>query len=130
MRGAGVAGQLDLNSREPRIFSPEEVRWLETVAAQVAVALENARLYQDTLARSQELEVLFEAGHAMSARELARLTCQITRHTEIVARYGGEEFAVILPKTDGAEATAHNILLVYCFSSSTNNPGNRRPGAG
>ena len=40
-----VEGALAVQSRQPHAFSPDRVRLLESIAAQAAVALQNARLY-------------------------------------------------------------------------------------
>ncbi|MCI0579498.1 MAG: GAF domain-containing protein [Chloroflexi bacterium] len=50
----------------PNLFGDHHIRTLTTIASQAAVAIENARLLSETLARSQELRILFEASHAIS----------------------------------------------------------------
>jgi signal transduction histidine kinase len=51
-----VIGSLNLDSRQKDAFSPEHERILTIAAAQVAAALENARLYQMEAERAQKLE--------------------------------------------------------------------------
>jgi signal transduction histidine kinase/CheY-like chemotaxis protein len=50
--GGEVLGVLTFNTREPRTYSPEELACLTSFAAQAAIAITNARLYQ---AAQQEL---------------------------------------------------------------------------
>jgi len=53
-----VIGALDVQSVEPNAFSQEDVNTLSTLADQVSIAIQNARLYEETrgaLAQSQAL---------------------------------------------------------------------------
>ncbi|MEN8241476.1 MAG: GAF domain-containing protein [Chloroflexota bacterium] len=47
-------------------FSDNEIRLLETLAGTMGTALENARLFDDTLQRSAELSIINSVGEAMS----------------------------------------------------------------
>ena len=49
-------GFLNVNSTEPGRFGPADAQWLFAFASQVAIALENARLYQELQAYASELE--------------------------------------------------------------------------
>ncbi len=66
-----IIGMLALDSHEPNRFTPEHVRMASAFAAHVAIALENARLYEDThrLAITDPLIGIFNRRHFM---ELAR----------------------------------------------------------
>ncbi len=58
--GDRVIGALDLQSNRERAFSDDEARYLEVLAQQVAIAVEDARLYQASLERNQlEQELTF-----------------------------------------------------------------------
>jgi signal transduction histidine kinase len=54
------------NYQQEFAFSGRDIDTLTTIAAQAAIAIENARLLSETLTRSQELRTLFEASHAIS----------------------------------------------------------------
>lgn len=54
-----VVGALDVQSNEPNAFTTEDIQALTTLAAQISVAIDNARLYEETDRRAQELEFLF-----------------------------------------------------------------------
>jgi GAF domain-containing protein len=60
-------GALLVGRRQPRDFNASEVSILEAVAAQAAVAVENARLFADTRRRVQDLE----AVNALAQRVLS-----------------------------------------------------------
>ena len=53
-----VLGVLDIHSDKPQAFSPEDIDILQTLADQVAVAIENARLLDESQAAVMQLETL------------------------------------------------------------------------
>jgi GAF domain-containing protein/HAMP domain-containing protein len=54
--GDVTIGALDVQSRVRDSFGKDEIAILQTMADQVAVAIENARLYQDSVRRFEEIE--------------------------------------------------------------------------
>jgi len=64
---AGALGLLLLASREPRRFTSAELRLLLGLGAQIGMAVENFRLMQESLRRSEELHLLNEIGRALSS---------------------------------------------------------------
>ncbi len=54
-----VIGVLDVQSTEPGAFSSEDVATLGTMADQLAVAIENARLFEQTQASLREVKALY-----------------------------------------------------------------------
>src|SRR5881409_3725546 len=61
-----LAGALNVRTRRPREFSPEEIDLLVAIAAQVAQTIEHAKLYADAQARVSELEALARISEAVS----------------------------------------------------------------
>ena len=53
-----VLGVLDIHSDKPQAFGPDDIEVLETLADQVAVAIENARLLDESQAAVMQLEAL------------------------------------------------------------------------
>ena len=51
-----VVGTLQLASRTPRKFKPEEVNLLQTIGNQLGVAVQKAQLYEETVRQAVELE--------------------------------------------------------------------------
>ncbi|HEY9724082.1 MAG TPA: GAF domain-containing protein [Oscillatoriaceae cyanobacterium] len=83
-------GWLVLARFDARPFSLLEQQLLQIIAGRVSVALQNARLYQETQARSQELELLYEIsqllGSTLNLDELlARLVRRMTETFHITA---------------------------------------------
>jgi PAS domain S-box-containing protein len=64
-----VLGVLTFNMTEPREYSAEEVTYLTSFADQAAIAIENARLYQQEQERRRQLEAVRAVGEEI-IREL------------------------------------------------------------
>jgi GAF domain-containing protein len=56
-----IVGVLNVQSKEPGAFSEEDVFVLQTMAEQVALAIENARLFRESRRALQELQHLYGA---------------------------------------------------------------------
>ena len=66
-----VIGALDVQSTEEAAFTDEDIAVLQTMADQLAVAIENARLFQETQERLHELDALYRLH---TREEWGRLT--------------------------------------------------------
>lgn len=69
--GSDVIGVLDVQSEQPNAFSNEDVEVLNTLANQVAVAIENARLFEQSQRALQELENTFQRYVSNEWRQFA-----------------------------------------------------------
>jgi GAF domain-containing protein/CheY-like chemotaxis protein/HAMP domain-containing protein len=78
--GDRVVGALDVQSTLPGAFVQEDVDILQSMADQLATAIDNARLFQDSLARTREVTALFDAGQQLNT------TLELAALYEIVAR--------------------------------------------
>ncbi len=67
-----IIGVLDIQSREANAFTDEDIHVLQTLANQIAIALENARLYQEAQQVSRTLNRLLEERTLSSWREFSR----------------------------------------------------------
>ena len=56
--GGRSLGTLSINSQAAGVFTPDDVRLLETLAAQAAVVVENARLYREVLSEGRRMEAI------------------------------------------------------------------------
>jgi sugar diacid utilization regulator len=88
--GAQVLGVLYAGNRHPRAFSPEEVSLVASLAAHAAVALDTARLLEDTC---RALEQLGETSRLLQHRSesVQRSAALHDRLTEVVLRGGSAE---------------------------------------
>jgi signal transduction histidine kinase/GAF domain-containing protein len=62
-----VLGTLDISTRKERPFTSQDVQLLNSIGSQLGVAIENARLYEETQRRVQELAFLNEAGRTITS---------------------------------------------------------------
>ncbi len=60
MIGNDVIGVMDVQSEEPNAFTDEDIEVLSTLANQLAVAIENARLFQQSQDALKELDKTFQ----------------------------------------------------------------------
>src|SRR5947209_12329968 len=65
-RDGTLEGALNVRTREPRVFSDDEVELLLAIAAQVAQSIEHAKLYTEAQRRVKELEALARISEAVS----------------------------------------------------------------
>ncbi len=81
--GSLVLGVLDVQSTQPGAFSPETVVMLETLASQIAVAIQNLGLVESTQVNFQELTRLYRASlviaGAKSEEEILEITGKVFR---------------------------------------------------
>ncbi len=61
-----LAGALNVRTRAPREFRPDEIGLLEAIASQVAQSIVHAKLYADAQRRVLELEALAKISEAVS----------------------------------------------------------------
>jgi diguanylate cyclase (GGDEF)-like protein len=81
-------GLLVALATQPRTFLPRDVDLIQSYAAQAAVALANARMYQ-------ELEELASRDHLTGLLNLREFHDSLTRELERCKRYGGR-FSIVL----------------------------------
>jgi signal transduction histidine kinase len=106
IRLRGVAyGNLYLTEKERGDFTDEDEELVTLLAAQAAVALENARLYESATAWSQQLESLNEVGAALVGElELdPLLELVVARLRELI---GARLVAIALPSGEGLRIAA------------------------
>ena len=66
-----VVGALDVQSNQPNAFGDEDLNVLTTLAAQISVALDNARLFQSSQRRAQDMGFLFNVTSAAANPDLS-----------------------------------------------------------
>jgi len=67
--GVAVLGVLDMQATEPNAFDAADLEALGVLADQLAVVLDNARLFEETRRRAEQLALLYDAGLTVN-REL------------------------------------------------------------
>jgi GAF domain-containing protein/CheY-like chemotaxis protein len=64
-----VVGALDVQSNQPNTFTDEDVAVLTTLAAQISVAIDNARLFEQAERRASDMSLLFAVTTAAASAE-------------------------------------------------------------
>jgi len=96
-RVLGLIGLEDFEREDA--YGESEIRLLQTVAASMGVALENARLFDETQRRTRESAALAEVGRDISSTlDLATVMDRIARHAKDLLAGGSS--AIFLPETD------------------------------
>lgn len=81
-----VIGVLDIEHTRANYFTEDHVRALSTLAAQIAIAIENAQLYQRVALQEQKLEHDLEMAREVQLRLLPQALPRL-RHAELAARF-------------------------------------------
>jgi GAF domain-containing protein/CheY-like chemotaxis protein len=71
-----VIGALDVQSNQANFFTEEDIAALKTLAAQISIAIENARLYADAQTQADRMGFLFEATRSAAASESLEATLE------------------------------------------------------
>ncbi len=65
--GNEVQGIINIQNIRPHAYTPDDLRFLTTVASQAAIAISNARLFSERERRLREITVLKDIGRAISS---------------------------------------------------------------
>ncbi|MEW6231540.1 MAG: sensor domain-containing diguanylate cyclase [Chloroflexota bacterium] len=96
-----VIGAMFVFYRQEHSFSDDEVHLLTTIANQAAVAIENARLFEEERRRAAQLAVVNEVGrHAISTLKLDEILYHVT--TAIQTGFGYYNVAAFLVEGEHA----------------------------
>src|SRR5690348_14489028 len=103
--GEEARGVVALYSPKEDAFGESEVRLLTTLANTMSVALENARLFDETQRRTRETAALAEVGRDISSTlDLARVMDRIAHHARDLLHC--DNSAIFLPEPGGASYRA------------------------
>lgn len=67
--GDEIIGALDVQSKQGNSFTEDQVNILETMAGQIAIAIENSRLYEESVRRLEEINAANRDAARISWRE-------------------------------------------------------------
>jgi signal transduction histidine kinase/DNA-binding response OmpR family regulator/signal transduction protein with GAF and PtsI domain len=110
MVGERLIAAISIESFErEHAFGDAEVHLLSTIAASMGVALENARLLEETQRRARESSALSDVGRDLSSSlDLATVMDRIARHAKDLLQAGNS--AIFLP--DAGATTSRAIVAV------------------
>ena len=127
MIGDRVLGVIAVQSVDiPNLYDEHARDLLTTIASQTAIALENARLFQETQRRAQEMTALAEVGREISATlSLEAVLERITSYAHDLLN--AQSVAAYLPNASGEKWTAISAIGVDAVEIK-NDPVNRGEG--
>lgn len=100
-RDGSVIGVISLHTEAPREFTDEEVEFLVSSATLVAGAIENARLYEESRQRVEELEHLTALGETIARAETVdELAPAVVSRGRELLRSESCQLYLIAPGTD------------------------------
>lgn len=117
-----LLGVLAVASTKLNAFTAQDERLLLLYASQAAVALENARLYQDALEANERRTVLHWASQAIVSAGLDAERVYVAIHEAVSRLMPCEAFEIAL--LDDAETTIH---LPYLYDRGGRQPAGRIP---
>jgi PAS domain S-box-containing protein len=91
-----LVGTLELASYQPGAFTPAHITTLQAVASQAAIAIQNARLFEETHRRAEEMTALHESAVEITGQlEPERALNAIVEHaTDMLRGQGGALYRV------------------------------------
>lgn len=104
-----VRGVIDVQSNQPRAFSYEDVRILTTLADQIAVAIDNAQLFEISQQRAADMTLLFDVTSTAAAATSLAETLE-TVITLLIRQLRGQEAAMFI--YDSADNALHSQVVV------------------
>lgn len=111
MKGQKLVGTLEMAADRPNAFSQQDLRLLQAIAGQAAVAIENARLYEETQSRVDEMAGLFQiAGIVTSTLDMDQMLQETLRKAADLLK--AEKMALLLynETTERLEARASAVV--------------------
>jgi GAF domain-containing protein/CheY-like chemotaxis protein len=124
LAGGQARGLIQLSNIErEHAFTESDVRLLQTLASSMSVALENARLFDETQRRTRETAALAEVGREISSTlDLPTVMDRIARHAKdllnagtsaiFLPDAGGQTYRAIVAVGDIAEAVQSTVINV------------------
>lgn len=70
MAKSEVVGVINVQHKRPRRYRPDELALLSTIANQVGGAIENARLYAETMRKARQIETLSQVSETVTSNRL------------------------------------------------------------
>lgn len=99
--GGDVIGALSVQSYSPHAYGDDALEMLELLAANAAIAIENAHYYAEALKESERRTVLYEASQKMGELDLDQLYTAI--HQSVARLMPCEEFVITMMEGEQVE---------------------------
>lgn len=120
-REGKTIGVLNVEDDKLNAFGEPDLRLLTTLASQVSVALDNARLYEEARGRINELQALHEVGSTVSSTlKLESLLSQVCLILEETFKYYKIAILLVNPQTNELE-----LMASHGYEDKRDNLGRR-----
>ncbi|MBE2272472.1 MAG: GAF domain-containing protein, partial [Anaerolinea sp.] len=118
-----VVGAVDVQSNSPNAFDDDDVNILTTLAGQIAVAIDNAQLFEESRRRANEMSFLFAVTSRAAAAEKLQEAIQNVAD-ELRDSLEALSVSIYLPQTyvDTADESTFVVLQPYALSGDTDMP--------
>ncbi len=99
-----VVGALDVQSNQPNAFDDDDITVLQTLSAQVSVAIDNAQLFEESSSRASEMSFLFNVTTAATSADTLHEALQNVA-AELLSSLQALSASIYLPQSymDGEE---------------------------
>jgi len=108
-----VVGALDVQSNQPGAFTEEDERALATLADQIAIAIDNARLFESSNKRAEEMRFLFNVTTTATSATLNTALNQVVRLILTSPNFNTDLAAILLIDED-----RKRLLITYATRES------------
>ncbi|MCZ6625256.1 MAG: GAF domain-containing protein [Deltaproteobacteria bacterium] len=106
-----VVGILNISTSQPRSFEPREVELLQAIGNVIGVGLENARLFEETVKRAEQLSALHSvAGTVSQSLELEVVLDKSIKKVLEVLKFDAARIFLLDLKSNQLEVRAHKNL--------------------
>jgi signal transduction histidine kinase len=116
-----VIGALSVQSRHPRAYTEAQQRFLESLGGQVAIALENARLFQSTIEVNRRLSILHSTSQEFVTAGVGPEKVYTAIHAAASQLMRCEGFVISLLSSED------EIHAVYLVDKNGRSPARRIP---
>ncbi len=120
--GGHAIGVISIESEQPNAFSEADERLAATLANQAAIALENARLFEETRQRALEQGIIHQASQSLLTSRLDPQSVYRSMHEAVSQIMPCDAFSIVLEEENGGDYQA-----VYLHDSGRNYPPRRIP---
>jgi signal transduction histidine kinase/CheY-like chemotaxis protein/HAMP domain-containing protein len=104
-----VVGALDVQSNQPNAFDQDDISVLTTLATQISVAIDNARLFEQSGRRASEMSFLFNVTTAAASADTLERALQNVAQ-ELLRSLDALSVSLYLPQDYEHEDTTRTIL--------------------
>lgn len=112
-----IVGVLDVQSNQSGAFSNDDVQALRTLADQLAVAIDNARLFEVSQQRAAEMSFLFDITSSAAASTGSLLGTLETVCTILIKQLTSQEVSVFLYNRESKQLNAQVVVVEEVLSN-------------